>query len=80
MMKQHNDSLSNERRRLLQIRSALKKPVDPAASVWYRGSWFYIDDSDLSSKSTMSLLTQLLALQSAEMQKIVPVLTLPVGK
>lgn len=67
-------------RQLLQIRSALKKPVDPAASVWYRGSGFYIDDSDLSSKSTMPLLTQLLALQSAEMQKIVPVLTLPVGR
>jgi hypothetical protein len=65
---------------LLQIRSASKEPADPATSVWYRGSWFYIDDADLSSKSTMSLLSQLLALQSAEIQKVVPVLTLPVGK
>jgi hypothetical protein len=30
--------------------------------------------------STMSLLSQLLALQSAEIQKVVPVLTIPVGR
>lgn len=65
-------------RQLLQIHCSPQKPVDPAASVWYRGNWFYIDDADLSSKSTMSLLSQLLALQSAEIQKVVPVLTIPV--
>ena len=70
----------NVTRQLLQIRSTSKRPVQPAASVWYRGSWFYIEDSDLSSKSTLSLLSQLLALQSAEVQRIAPVLTLPVGR
>jgi len=37
--------------------------VLPAASVCYRGHYFYIDDRDLDSKSTFSLLSQLLALQ-----------------
>jgi len=69
----------NVTRQLLQIHSATDRPARAAASVWYRGSWFYIDDSDLSSKSTFSLITQLLAVQSTEVQRMVPVLTLPVG-
>jgi hypothetical protein len=49
-------------------------------SVSHRGSWFFIDDADLSSKATFSLLTHLLALQSGEVQRLVPLLTLPVGR
>lgn len=37
--------------------------ISPSAMVYYRGTFFYIDDSDLNSKSTFSLLSQLLALQ-----------------
>lgn len=40
----------------------------------------YSEDSDLSSKATFSLLSHLLALQSGEIQRLVPVLTLPVGR
>lgn len=45
-----------------------------AVSVEYRGHLFYISDSDLTSKSTFSLLAQLLALQTGN--AIVPVYTL----
>ena len=44
-----------------------------------RGSRFYIDDSDLESKSTFSLPGQLFALQSGQLKSTAPVLTLPVG-
>lgn len=44
-----------------------------------RGSWFYIDDSDLDSKSTFSMLMQLFALQSGNSDGMTPVLTIPVG-
>jgi hypothetical protein len=48
-------------------------------AVQYRGSWFYIDDSDLSSKSTFNLLGQLFELQAGEAGGSVPLLTLPIG-
>lgn len=67
-------------RQSLHVQSATKRPGDAAISVGYRGAWFYIGDSDLSSKSTFALLTQLVALQSGEVSRLTPVLTLPVGK
>lgn len=67
-------------RQLLHIQSAPTRPARAAASVWYRGTWFYLDDVDLSSKSTFALLTQLVALQSGEVSRLTPVLTLPVSK
>jgi hypothetical protein len=47
----------------------------PSIATCYRGSYFYIDDSDLNSKSTFQMLTQLLALQTSCPQ--LPVYTLP---
>jgi hypothetical protein len=67
-------------RELMRVRSATAPPARTAAQVRYRGSWFYIDDADLSSKSTFTLLTQLVALQSGEVARLTPVLTLPVTK
>ena len=64
---------------LLRIRSRPTRPADAAVAVHYKGSWFYIDNSDLSSKSTMALLSQLFALQAGEAKTVTPVLTLPVG-
>ncbi len=49
------------------------------AAVKYRSSWFYIDDSDLTAKSTFALLMQLFALQAGEIKSTGPILTLPVG-
>jgi len=65
---------------LMEIRSAKKRPQNADITVYYRGSWFYIDDSDLTSKSTFSLLMQLFALQAGEIKGTGPILTLPVTK
>ena len=65
---------------LMEIRSAKKRPQNAYMLVYYRGSWFYIDDSDLASKSTFSLLMQLFALQAGEIKGTGPILTLPVTK
>jgi hypothetical protein len=64
---------------LMDIHSSEQPPKYPYAAVRYRGIWFYIDDSDLASKSTFSLLMQLFALQAGEIKSTAPVLTLPVG-
>jgi len=64
---------------LFAVRSSLEEPDDAFVKVRYREAWFYIDDSDLSSKSTFNLLGQLFNLQAGEVRGEAPLLTLPVG-
>jgi len=64
---------------LLRVRCGATPPRGAAVAVPYRGHWFYIDDSDLTSKSTFGLLSQLFALQAGGEVHAAPVLTLPVG-
>ena len=65
---------------LLKIRSLSETPQSGAMTIFYRGTWFYIDDSDLSSKSTFSLLAQIFSLQAGKIQDNAPLLTLPIGQ
>lgn len=67
-------------RNLFTVQTSIERPTNAAVAVDYRGAWFYIDDSDLDSKSTFSLLAQLFALQSGKTKGTGPVLTLPVGR
>ncbi|MDP6305632.1 MAG: hypothetical protein QF869_07110, partial [Alphaproteobacteria bacterium] len=64
---------------LLRVHSQTAKPDKAAVSVEYRGYWFYIADSDLTSKTTFSLLHHLFALQSGDVQSTQPIYTLPLG-
>ncbi len=65
---------------LFNIKSGSQTNNSSAIRTHYRGSWFYIDDTDLDSKTTFSLLTQLFSLQSGKAEGITPVLTLPIGQ
>jgi len=71
---------SDVTRNLFQINSSATQPQAAAVATRYRGYWFYIDDTDLDSKSTFAFLSQLFALQAGSAEAIVPVLTLPVGR
>lgn len=64
---------------LLQVRSSPSPPVNAFVKLRYRGHWFYIEDSDLESKSTFMLLNQLFNLLAGDIKKAAPVLTIPVG-
>ena len=64
---------------IMTIRSSTEPPDNASVAINYRNSWFYIDDSDLDSKSTFSLLGQVYQLQAGNAKSVVPVLTLPVG-
>jgi hypothetical protein len=64
---------------LMHIYSSRKRPHNAYLAIHYRGSWFYIEDSDLTSKSTFSLLMQLFALQAGEIKSTGPILTLPLS-
>lgn len=52
-------------------------PGDAFVSVQYKKHWYYIEDSDLSSKKTFSLLMQLYNLNAEEPRSMGPLLTLP---
>jgi len=64
---------------LMRIRCSKFPPRNTYMKIFYRGTWFYIDDSDLESKSTFSLLMQLFMLQAGDVKYTAPLLTLPVG-
>jgi hypothetical protein len=53
-------------RGLLRIHNSLNRPEDASLLIFYRNYWFYINDSDLISKSTFSLLAQIYALQAGD--------------
>lgn len=65
---------------LFDIRSTEEQPEDAAVAVYYRGAWFYIDDTDLTTKNTFRLLNFIGSILAGKTeQKPAPVLTLPVG-
>jgi hypothetical protein len=49
---------------LFRVSSSDAPPAAAAVAVRYRNAWFYVRDDDLDSKSTFSLLAQLMALQA----------------
>ncbi len=65
---------------LMRVQSDEGYPRQNAVAIKYRGAWFYIDDTDLTSKSTFSMLSQIFSLQAGESKSTAPVLTLPVGQ
>ena len=64
---------------LLRIRSGSSAPDRAAVRVRYRGHWYWVADDDLQSKSTFSMLAQLVALQAGGSTGAAPLLTLPLG-
>ena len=62
------------------VKSGRQDPGNAFVKVYYRDHWFWIDDSDLESKTTFSLVSFLLSLQSAESDGASPLLTLSAGR
>ena len=62
------------------VKNSQTRPSSPAVAVRYRNFWFYIEDSDVESKATLMLVSQLFALQSGQGRTITPILTLPVAR
>jgi len=64
---------------LFTVQSARSRPSSAYLAVPYRGSWFYVRQDDLESKSTFMLLNQLFNLQSGDVKMIAPTFTIGVG-
>ncbi len=61
----------------LQVRCGVLPRHDAFVQVFYKGHWFFIDESDASSKRTFTLLDYLFSLQQTEKGQDLPVLTVP---
>jgi hypothetical protein len=59
-----------------------KPPASAYVAVKYRAYWYYIDDADQESKTTLALMIQLSRLDFTRRQRTAggPILTLPVGR
>jgi hypothetical protein len=64
-------------RGMFRVHSGRSEPANAYLKVEYRGHWFWIDDTDLETKSTYTLLAQLFSLQAANGRIEAPVLTIP---
>ncbi len=62
---------------LIRVKSKSARPVDSYVAVPYRNRWYYIDDTDLRSKSYMMLIGSIFSLQSGDLQPVTPLLTIP---
>lgn len=64
---------------LMTVHSSKDEPMEAAVKIFYRENWFFIKDSDITSKYTFMLLSQIASLQSGEIKNSGPTLTLPVN-
>ena len=65
---------------LMNVQFSSSKPKNAYVAIYYRDKWFYIDDCDLTSKKTFSLLLQLYNWQSGrDKMQDAPLLTIPVS-
>jgi hypothetical protein len=63
--------------RLMHVHSGSTEPTEAAVKVAVRDHWYWIDDSDLNSKTTFALLRLLLFLKSGERLAQPPIVTIP---
>jgi hypothetical protein len=64
---------------LIRIKSQKVKPAHAFVATKYRGYWFFIDDDDLTSKSTFALILELTGLELSGGIAPGPLVTVPVG-
>ncbi len=57
-----------------------KPPKTAYVAIKHRGYWYYIDDRDQASKSTLALVLQVSRLDFGRQQPAAPFLTLPLGR
>jgi hypothetical protein len=65
---------------VFRVRWSASEPSNAAVKVRHRGTWFFIADDDLESKSTFMLLIQLFNMQAGRGALPVPLLTIPAGR
>jgi hypothetical protein len=61
---------------LFRVQTSRAKPQDAAVKIFYRDQWFYIPSRDPDSRTTFSLLSMMLTLQSGDTTKMTPLISI----
>lgn len=61
---------------MVRIRTSATKPDNAYVKIRYRGSWFYVDNSDFDSKETFNLLGMVMGIYQGKIQSFLPVFTI----
>jgi hypothetical protein len=64
---------------LMSIKVSRKKPDNYFVAVDYKDLWYFVENTDISSKETLSMLSILISLKAGGKVTADPILTLPVG-
>ena len=64
---------------LITIKTSPGKPVSAHVMAAYDGLWYYLDNTDIDGKETLTMLSVLINLKSGTGAQGAPILTLPVG-
>ncbi|MBW1945736.1 MAG: hypothetical protein JRJ51_23330, partial [Deltaproteobacteria bacterium] len=65
---------------LFTVRAASREPSNAYVGVFYRGYYYYIPDDDVFTKEVLTYVSALYDLQSADIQSVQPLLTIPVNR
>jgi hypothetical protein len=63
--------------RLVKIHNSKEQPDDACVAVFYRKSWFWIDDRDLASKRALAFMMMLFTLADSGGKQNLPMITIP---
>lgn len=62
---------------MIRVHSSKGRPEDSFVKVYYRDTWFWIDDGDLPSKVSLVQLMQLFTMMDTDAKENLPVVTIP---
>ena len=64
---------------LFTVHSSKERPANAFVAIEFRDHWFYIADSDITSKSTFVLLSNAFSLQAGDVKSVAPTLSVSIG-
>ncbi len=73
------DDLAPIIKQLITIKTSKNYPTTAYLAVKYKKYWYYIEDYDVNSKRTFSLLLTLYNLQAGGVKQLMPILTIPIS-
>ena len=64
---------------LFEVEVSSSRPDDAYVATYYNGNWYSISNSDLDSKASFTILSQMFALETGDVASQMPLLTIPVS-
>ena len=65
-------------RKIFKVLSSTEKPDDPYLAVKFGNYWYYIENTDIHTRETLTMLSIVFSLKAGGIPALPPVLTLPI--